>query len=256
MLIALDVGNSSINIGFFTHKGLLLIVQKITTHPIQTPERYASIMRDSLLEISVEKESLEVIISSVVTSHTMVLAEASNSLMPKNLTIVSPEITTGLIFDVPKPDELGSDRLANAVAAYELHKGSVAVVDFGSATTITVVGKNANYIGGAIMPGMRLMSESLSKGTSKLPEVSLSPPVAALGTTTKGCIQSGLFYGTAGSVERLLREIEQEAGLELKVFVTGGYGDMMSRFLRIEHTLRPNLTLEGLQIIYMRNRGV
>jgi type III pantothenate kinase len=253
MLIALDVGNSSINIGFFVHRDLH--VRRINTHPLQSPGGYASIIRGRLSEISVEKESLEVIISSVVKSHTMVLAEACKHLMPENLSILSPEIKTGLSYEVSRPGELGSDRIANAVAAFKLHKGPVAVVDFGTATTITVVGENESYIGGAIMPGMGLLNEALSRGTSKLKEVSLDPPTKALGTTTEGCIQSGLFYGTAGAIERLLQEIENETGLELKVFVTGGYGGMMSRLLRREHTLRPHLTLEGLQIIYMRKKN-
>ncbi|MDH5203789.1 MAG: type III pantothenate kinase, partial [Nitrospirota bacterium] len=116
------------------------------------------------------------------------------------------------------------------------------------------VGKDANYIGGAIMPGIGLMNESLSKGTSKLSEVTLSTPGCALGTDTIKCIQSGLFYGTAGAIERLLYEIENECGFELNVVVTGGYGAMISKFLRRGHSVRQHLTLEGLKIIYMRNR--
>lgn len=150
--------------------------------------------------------------------------------------------------------KLGSDRIANSVAAYELCKCPIAVIDFGTATTVSVVGKDAKYIGGAIMPGLGLMNESLAKGTSKLSEVNLSPPDSALGTDTTGGIQSGVFYGTAGAVERLLQEIEKEVGFGLKVIVTGGYGGMVSKFLTREYSLRPNLTLEGLKIIFMRNR--
>lgn len=253
MLIALDIGNSLINIGIFIGKSLF--VKKLDTHPLKAPGKYASIMRDFLSEISVERTASGVIISSVVAGHTEVLAEACKRLMPEDLLILSPEIKTGLVFDIPRPEELGSDRIANAVAAYELCKGPMAVIDFGTATTISVVGKDANYIGGAIMPGLGLMNESLAKDTSKLSEVTLSPPGSALGTDTTGCIQSGVFYGTAGAVERLLQEIEREVGFGLKVVVTGGYGSMVSKFLTREHSLRPNLTLEGLKIIFMRNKG-
>jgi type III pantothenate kinase len=253
MLLALDIGNSLINIGFFTDQGLF--VQKLETHPLKTSEKYASAMRDFLTEISVERTALGVIISSVVVGHTEILAEACKRLMPEDPLIVGSEIKTGLVFDIPRPEELGSDRIANAVAAYALCKAPVAVVDFGTATTISVVGKNANYIGGAIMSGVGLMNESLAKGTSKLSGVTLSPPESALGTDTFGCIRSGLFYGTAGAVERLLQEIEKEIGFGLEVVVTGGYGGMVSRFLTREHILSPNLTLEGLKIIFMRNKG-
>ncbi len=253
MLIALDIGNSFINIGFFTEKGLF--VRKIETYPIKPYERYTSLLRDFLAEISIEKNTHEVIISSVVTGHTEVLADACRDLMPEDLLIVGPEVKTGLVFDISKPEELGSDRIANSVASYELYKETVAVVDFGTATTISVIGKDAHFIGGAILPGVGLMNESLAKGTSKLSEVVLRPPKSALGTDTSGCIQSGLFYGTAGAVESLLEEIEKEVGFGLKVVVTGGFSYIISKFLKRRHDLRPNLTLEGLKIIYMRNRS-
>lgn len=253
MLIALDIGNYSINIGFFTRKGLF--VKNLYSHPIKNSEGYASIIRGFLSEISVEKNTLHVIICSVVSSHTEVLIKACKSLIPEELFIVSNEMKTGLIFDITKPEELGSDRIANAVAAYEMFTVPVAALDFGTATTITIVGKDAHYIGGAIMPGLGLMNKSLSEGTSKLPKVSLCPPVSALGTNTEGCIQSGIFYGTAGAVERLLQEIEEKVGFKLKVIVTGGHGSMISRFLKRKHTVRENLTLEGLKILYMRNKS-
>jgi type III pantothenate kinase len=253
MLLALDIGNSLIDIGFFKHEHLR--VKNLTTHPLKKPEDYASILREFLPEISVERTALGVIISSVVEGHTAVLAEACKQLMPEDLIILTSEIVTGIVFDIPRPEELGTDRIANAVAANELYKGPVAVLDFGTATTVSVVGKNANYMGGAIMPGVGLMNESLAKSTSKLSAVSLNQPGAALGTNTLQCIQSGLFYGAAGAVERLLREIEKEIGFELKVVVTGGYGGMISKFLSRDYILNQHLTLEGLKIIFMRNQG-
>jgi len=251
-LIAVDIGNSLINIGYFTDKELF--VQKIETHPVKTPGEYFSIFRDFLSENSVEKSPLGVIISSVVSGYSEVIREAIKGIITGDPLILSHEMKTGLTFDISRLEELGTDRIANAVAAYELYKCPVAAVDCGTAITISVVGKNANYIGGAIMPGIGLMNESLAKGTSKLSEVPLSSPGSALGTDTTQCIQSGLFYGTAGAVERLLYEIEKECGFELKVIITGGYGEMISKFLRRGHSVRQHLTLEGLKIIYMRNK--
>lgn len=251
MLIAIDIGNSLINIGFFTGKGLL--VQKIDTFPLKTPEEYRSVFKDFFSENFVEKNTTGVIISSVVPGHNSVLRETLRGLVSVEPLMVSCKIKTGIKFNIPGPEELGSDRIANVAAAYELYKGPVAVVDFGTATTISVVGKDADYIGGAIMPGIRLMNESLAKGTSKLSKVPLRPPGSALGTDTTRCIQSGLFYGTAGATERLLREIEKEVGFRLKVVLTGGYGGMISKFLRRTHDLRPHLTIEGLKTIHMRN---
>ena len=251
MIIAIDIGNSLINLGYFINDNLF--VQKIDTYPIKKPSEYFLIIKDFISKNSLEKDSPGVIISSVVTSHTEVVAEACKALIPEKILILSPEIKTGIVFDIPRREELGSDRIANVAAAYEMYKKPVAVVDFGTAITVSVVGKDANYIGGAIMPGIRLMNESLAKGTSKLSEVPLIPPGLALGTDTVRCIQSGLFYGAAGAVERLLSEIEKEIGCDLKAVVTGGFGDVISRFLKREHTLRPHLTLNGLKLIYMRN---
>jgi type III pantothenate kinase len=109
------------------------------------------------------------------------------------------------------------------------------------------------YNGGAILPGLMLMNKSLSEGASKLSEVSLTPSGSALGTDTERCIQSGLFYGTAGAVERLLAEMEKEMGVQLKIIVTGGFGGIISKFLVRKHELVPHLTLEGLKVLYMRN---
>jgi len=167
--------------------------------------------------------------------------------------VVRWRLATGLQFAVPHPEKLGSDRIANAVAAYEAYKSPVAAVDFGTASTITVVGRDACYIGGSILPGVRLMNASLAKGTSRLREASLLSPESALGADTAHCIRSGLFYGTAGAVERILCEIEKEKGFKMKVVVTGGFSGLISGFLQRKHDLRPHLTLEGLKLIYMRN---
>jgi len=251
MLIAVDIGNSSINIGFFTNSGL--VVQKIETRPLQSSSGYLALINRFKKEKNIDKIPEGIIISSVVPALTEVLIETLKKFKSGEPLLVSCKIKTGLKFNIPNPEKLGSDRIANVVAAYDLYKRPVAVVDFGTATTISVVGKDANYIGGAIMPGIGLMNKALAKGTSKLFKVTLTPPMSALGIDTDKCIQSGLFYGTAGATERLVSEIEKECGLRLNVVLTGGYGSMISRFFRRKFNLRPHLTIEGLRTIYIRN---
>ncbi len=252
MLIAVDIGNSLINIGFFTEPSL--IVQKIETKPLRSASEYLDLINGFKKEKNIDKIPEGIIISSVVPALTVVLSETLKEFESGESLLVSYKIKTGLKFNIPNPEDLGSDRIANAVAAYDLYKGPVAVVDFGTATTISVVEKDANYIGGTIIPGIGLMNESLAKGTSNLFEVTLNHPGSALGIDTDGCIQSGLFYGTAGAIERLLHEIEKEIGFRLKVVLTGGYGGMISKFISSrKFDLRPHLTLEGLRTIYMRN---
>ncbi len=253
MLIALDVGNTSINIGFFIKSRLF--VRKIDTYPSLSSAKYLSLINKFIREKNIDKKPEGIIISSVVPGRTGVLKRALKKLARLEPIIIDCNIETGLKFNIPNPEEVGTDRIANAAAAYEFYKCPVAVVDFGTATTISVVGENADYIGGAIMPGIYLMNKVLARGASKLSEVPIELPKSALGADTAKCIQSGLFYGTAGAVERLLKEIEKEAGFNLKVVVTGGHSGLISKFLKRKHNLMPDLTLHGLKIIYTKNKN-
>jgi type III pantothenate kinase len=262
MLIAVDIGNSSINIGYFANSGL--VVQKITTHPARSASEYGAIVSDfltlingSLMRNRMEKEGVGVIISSVVASRTNVLAEAFGSLFTvaeTDVMIVTQAMRSDVKLAIDAPGELGTDRLAAAVAANELYKSPVAVMDFGTATTITAVDENATCIGGAIMPGLGLMNDALERGTAKLQGIAMEGPDAALGKDTAGCIRSGIFFGTAGAVERILSEIEKETGRSFMTVVTGGYGSLIAKYLRRPHDINPHLTLEGLRILYAKNR--
>jgi len=252
MLIALDIGNSTITVGCFTASALF--VKKIDTFPRGSAQKYKGVFDEFMAENFVEKNVSGVIISSVVPGHTGVLRKALREVTSAKPLLVSSRIETGLTFNIRNPEELGSDRIANSVAAYELCGGPVAAVDCGTATTVSVVGANAAYVGGAILPGIRLMSEALAKGASQLSKVPVTPPKSALGRDTEDCIRSGIFYGTAGGLERILGEIENETGSEITVVLTGGYGGLLSPFLKRAHRVFHNLTLEGLRLIYTRNR--
>jgi type III pantothenate kinase len=255
MLIAVDIGNSSINIGYFADSGL--IVQKLATRPKRRSEQYAAVVDDFLAHNKIEKKGFGVIISSVVSSHTAAVAKALRRLSPagkSDITIVTYDMQSGLNLAIDAPAELGTDRLSNAVAAFEFYGAPVAVLDFGTATVVTVVDRNANCIGGAILPGLGLMSDILARGTSKLERVAMKAPGSALGRDTGGCIRSGIFFGTAGAVERILSEIEAESSSSFAVVVTGGYGGLVAKFMRRPHELRPNLVLDGLKILYEKNR--
>ena len=230
-----------------------LFMRAFATHPLLSLSRYSALIQHFLREKNIDKTPKGIIISSVVPGHTEALRKTLKRLFSVEPLIVDHTSKTGIRLDIPKPEELGSDRIANAVAAEELYKCPVAVIDCGTATTISVVGKDANYIGGAILPGIRLMNESLAKGTYRLTEIQIRPTRAALGTNTAACILSGLLYGTAGAVERILSEVERETGLRLKIAMTGGHSGHISKCMTRKHKVIPDLTLEGLRIIYTRN---
>jgi type III pantothenate kinase len=252
MLIALDIGNSTITMGIFIAPDLF--VKKIGSFPRGTAREYKKILEEFIAEKSVEKKVSGVIISSVVPGHNRVLQKALRELTSSKPLFVNSCIETGLTFKIRNPEELGADRIANSVAAYELCGGPVAAVDCGTATTVSVVDANAAYVGGAILPGLGLMSKALAKGAAQLSEVPVTPPKSVIGADTESCILSGLFYGTAGGLEKILCETEYESGFKIRVILTGGYGGLLSPLLKREHILFANLTLEGLKSIYMRNR--
>lgn len=255
MIIAVDIGNSSINIGYFADRGL--VVQKIETHPKKSAEGYAAFIGTFMSQNHIEKKRFSVIISSVVSGYAAVLEETFRRLSAKeaiDILTVSNKMNSGLRFEIRNPEELGTDRIANAAAAWERYKSPVAVVDVGTATTITVIGKHANFIGGAIMPGLGLMNEVLERRTSRLKGIVLESPASALGKDTAGSIRSGLFYGTAGAIERILSEIGRETDAQFTIVITGGYGQVVDKFIEQPHEINPNLTLEGLKILYEKNR--
>lgn len=254
MLITIDIGNSSIGIGYFVPSGL--VTQRLDTMPPGSAEAYAGAMAGFCDQNHIEKKDVHCIISSVVPGHTGRLLEAVNLFAGRDVgpLTVNHTVETGLCLKINAPQTLGADRLTNATAAFVRYQKAVAVVDFGTATTITMVDAKANLIGGAIMPGLRLMNAALGMMTSQLEEVPLAKPEQALGRDTEAGIRSGLFYGTAGAVERIIAEIAVETGAQFVTVITGGHGMAMQQYMTGPCEQRPELIHEGLRIIYEKNR--
>ena len=233
-----------------------LVVQRIPTLPLQGVDEYRLLMLSYMEEKNIAKSGCNGIISSVVPGLTEIFKEVLEGLSEEgkaDILVVDSKMS-GIGFRIPAPEQIGADRLSNAVAAFSLFKKPVAVIDFGSATTITVVDGQGGYIGGSIMPGIGLMNESLGTKTSRLKKVEIREPESALGRDTTGCILSGLLLGSAGAVERLIEEMEAETGLIFSTILTGGYSSLIAGLIRRSYMLRPNLTLEGLKILYEKNR--
>jgi len=262
MLLAVDIGNSFVTIGFFSGS-FLSGKLKIPVRPKKSPRAYRSEIRKFLLPFQPSTQRPEpftgVILSSVVPDLTSVLLEAVSKLSTGDPLTVRASLNTGLGFDVARPVDIGTDRIANAVAATELLGHPVIAVDFGSATTLTAV-KNGAIIGGAILPGMSLLAQVLHDGTAQLPALDISlyrtsreGRPRAVGKDTPRCMVSGIIYGTAGAVEMLVSEMEREEDCNFGIVITGGYAGMMASFLRRGCSVEPDLTLNGLRLIYERN---
>jgi len=157
-----------------------------------------------------------------------------------------------ILYDNPR--EVGADRIVNAVAAYEKYRCGLIVVDFGTATTFDCISPRGEYLGGAIAPGVLISSEALFQRTSKLPRVEVARPRSVVGKDTVSSIQSGLFYGYVGMVDGLVERIRQELGLPMRAIATGGLAPLFVPHCRTLEAFEELLTLEGLSIIYERNR--
>ena len=258
MLVAVDIGNSSITMGVFTGTRLLGRVD-IPVHPRSDASQFRRLIEAFLSEKKVEKPVAGVIISSVVPDLTGILNRSLRGFSGAEPVLVAHSLVTGLTLEVESPEEVGTDRISNAVAAWEDFCCPVAVVDFGTATTVSVI-RDSRFLGGAILPGLRLMGEALHQGTARLPSVDAASEgrgsffrVAALGKNTKASMISGMIYGTSGAVERIIRAIEREQGCVFEVVVTGGNALRVMPYIERRCSVDPDLTLKGLRLIYERN---
>lgn len=168
--------------------------------------------------------------------------------------VVGPGTKTGINIKYDNPREVGADRIVNAVAAYNKYGGPIIIVDFGTATTFCVVNENADYLGGVICAGIKISMDALVSKTSKLPRVEILKPASVIGKTTVSSMQSGAVYGFVGQVENIIRKINEELGIKTKVIATGGLAGMISKETDIIDVVERSLTLEGLRIIYEKNK--
>lgn len=247
-LVAIDIGNSSINVGFFI--GESLVIQKVKTTPLLPSSDYAKMIKGFMAKGNIDKIPDGIIISSVVPGHTEAVKKACSALSKKEPVVLTHKMKTGIDFQIEEPEKLGTDRIAAAAGACDLFGAPVAVIDFGTATTLNFIGSGNKYKGGAIMPGLELMRQSLFSDTAQLPDVTVSKPMSPLGKDTVECICSGIVYGTAGAVERIISEAEKAEGEKFKVVITGGNAEFILPFLRKVDHVEPALVLKGLRFIY------
>lgn len=254
MILVMDVGNTNIKAAVFNGAQL---VQKwrCATNLMMTSDQYGIIMADLFRYHGLDMKAIEgIMISSVVPTINYTIEHMCRDYFKIDPRFLVPGIKTGLNIRYENPRELGSDRIANAVAVASLYGGPSVFIDFGTATTYGVVSEKNEFMGGAIGPGLRMMNAALSTGTAKLPSIELVVPDHVIGRTTVTNIQSGILYGYIGSVERIVSEMKREmAAPNAKVIATGGMAHMVKSNSDVIDEINPNLTLEGLRIIYEKN---
>ncbi|MGQ9672127.1 MAG: type III pantothenate kinase [Candidatus Aminicenantales bacterium] len=254
MLLAIDIGNTTVAVGVF--RGVELIRDwKIRTDREKTADEYGIILLELFRSASLEPASVAaVIISSVVPPLTPVFQDLSRSTFGLKALIVGPGLRTGMSILYENPLEVGADRVVAAVAAFEKYGGPLIVVDFGTATTFDAITAKGEYLGGAIAAGIQISAEALYLKTAKLPRIEISKPKRAIGRTTVASMQSGLYFGYVGLVNNIIAEIKKELGPNAKVISTGGSATLIVPEVKAIDSYEPHLVLEGLRIIYDRNR--
>lgn len=249
MLLAIDIGNS--NLVFGVHSQSEWIAHwRIQTVINKTSDEYEVILR-GLFErdrIALEKIT-NIVLSSVVPSLVPRIKVLIKKLLQKEPLIIGPELYSGLPVKVLNPNEIGSDLVCNAVAAFKSYPGNSIIVDFGTALTFTTILASGQIAGVAIAPGLKTAVGSLTENTALLPSIELSAPPSALGKNTVEAIQSGVVFGYVGLIESLLTRTENEIEAPATVIATGGLSGVLRPLIkRIDH-LSPHLTLDGLKVI-------
>lgn len=253
MVLAIDMGNTNIVIGC-VGDDKIYFEERISTDYSKTEIEYYVLFKMvmELHEIDVS-QIRGAIISSVVPPLLKVVKNAMIMLTKKEPLVVGPGVKTGLNILMDNPKQVGSDLIVDAVAAIKEYGGPVAIVDIGTATTISVVDKNKNYVGGVIMPGVKVAADSLVQRAAQLTKISLEVPEKVIGKNTMDCMNSGMIYGNAACIDGVIERMEAELGYELKVVATGGLAKLIIPHCKKNIIEDQALLLKGLKIIYDKN---
>jgi type III pantothenate kinase len=254
MLLTVDIGNSNIVLGVFQKKRLMG-EWRISSQPHKTVDEYAIIMEDLfLLKKILPGEINGVILSSVVPPLTPIFKEIAIKYFLSKPMVVTHQLNLGLTFQYENPGEIGADRIVNAVAGYQIYGGPLIIVDFGTATTFCSISKKGGYRGGVIAPGLNISAEALFQRAAKLPRIELIRPEKVIGKDTITSMRSGIIYGYAGLVEKVIERIKAETAEKPRVIATGGLAGLIAPETSSIDKIHPHLTLEGLKIIYDLNK--
>lgn len=252
MLLAIDVGNTNLTLGVF-HGAELLHDWRLKTDRDQTIDGWGVLVRNLLALANLPATDIDgIIISSVVPSLNDSLRRMAQRYFQLTPTLVDASTNTGLEVRIDNPKEVGADRIANSVAAFDRLGGPCVTVDFGTAINFDVVLADGAYVGGLLCAGVEVAAKALFSNTARLPQIEVAKPGKLIGTSTVGALQSGLFYGSLGLVDGILARLLAELGPETKVIGTGGQARVICPSSRYVQEIDEHLTLKGLRLIWDR----
>lgn len=256
MLLVIDVGNTNITCGVYEDKELKTTFRMMSKQT-RTSDEYGISLTELMRINGISKEDIDgTIIASVVPNVMHALLGAVSRYLGTTPLIVGPGIKTGIKITSENPREIGPDRIVDAVAAFEIYGGPVLVLDFGTATTYDLVTEDGSFGVGITAPGIKISAKALWEDTAKLPEIEIKKPKSILAKETISSMQAGLVYGQIGQTEYIINQVKKETGYKkLKVVATGGLGRIIADETKTIDIYNNQLTLEGLRIIYEKNRG-
>ena len=256
MIFAIDAGNTHIVLGCMEGDALLFTA-RVHTDRAKTADEYALIFRNLCDLHQIDRQKVEgAVLSCVVSELTRSLCRAVEIVIHQKPLVVGAGIKTGLNIKIDDPAQLGADLVVGAVAALAKHPKPLIIFDMGTANTMSVIGSQGQFMGGAIMAGLRLSVDSLSSSTSQLPHIELSAPPRVICSNTVQCMQSGAVYGHAAMIDGLIDRVEAELGQPVAAVVaTGGLSSLLAPYCKRQLILEENLMLDGLRIIYEKNHA-
>lgn len=257
MLLAIDVGNTNLTFGVF-EKDKIKTSFRLTTALPRTSDEFGGYILNILENQGISGKRIEhVVIASVVPQIMYSLTNGIRKYLKTEPMIVGIGTKTGIRICTGNSSEIGADRIVDAVGGLDLYGGPVIVIDFGTATTYDLIGEDGSFLAGITSPGIKLSANALWTGTAKLPEIEIEKPASILAKNTVTSMQAGLVYGAIGQTEYIVKKIKEESGLSnVKVIATGGLGRLISESTECIDVYDPDLTLQGLRLIYEKTKGL
>lgn len=255
-ILAVDMGNSSLAVGIMNEQGVAY-ASRIKTDRQKTEMHYLLQLRQILAEFKINAEDISgSILSSVVPELNFSVLQAIKWLTGKDVMMLGKEnVDPGLEIAITDPSSLGKDRVADCVGAISNYEAPMVIIDMGTATTVNIIDKDKRYIGGMIIPGVKISLNALSKSASQLPRVPIEAPRSIIGRNTTECMKSGVIYGFASMVDGLIDRLTLELGYKPTVVVTGGNSRFIIPYCTHEFHYDEYLLLKGMYNIYKRNNS-
>ena len=254
MILTLDIGNTNIKTALFD--GMEMVKYwRISTNRMMSSDEYGILLCNMFAHEGYDTACVDgIMMSSVVPSINFTIEHMCRNYFNRTPLTVAPGVKTGINIKYENPRELGSDRIATAVGAYELYGGPCITIDFGTATSFGAISEKGEFLGGAICPGLKLAAEALTERAAKLPRFELTRPESVIGRNTVSNMQSGIVYGYIGQIEYLVKRMKAELGsADTKVIATGGLAVLVADDSKAIDILDGLLTLKGLRLIYEKN---